>query len=159
MSDLKGYFESMQDKKTKRFFMSVPRNLQEAKKELKELVKESNKKNPVMITFAIEVNKEYAGFVKIDYENYDPKEHRGRIHYATHPKFRGKGITSRAVKIVTDYGFKKFKLKRIIGTCRAKNKASARVLEKCGYKLEGILKKNKFIDGKYQDDMIWAKVK
>lgn len=43
--------------------------------------------------------------------------------------------------------------------CRTFNKASARVLEKSGYKLEGILRKNKFKDGKYLDDMLWAKTK
>jgi ribosomal-protein-alanine N-acetyltransferase len=159
MSDSKPYFESMQDKKTKKYFMKVPKNIKEARKEVKKLIKESNKKNPVMETFVLEIGGEYAGFIKIDYENYNPKEHRGRIHYATHPKFRGKGLTSKAVKLITDYGFKKFKFKRIIGRCRISNKASARVLEKAGYKLEGILKKNTLIDGKYVNDMIWAKVK
>ena len=159
ISDVKPYFESMQDKKTKKYFMSVPKNLREARKEVNKLVNESNRKNPVMETFVIDVNGEYAGFVKIDYENYDSREHRGRIHYATHPKFRGKGLTSKAVKLITNYGFKKFKFKRIMGRCRTSNKASARVLEKAGYKLEGILKTNTFKDGKYVDDMIWAKVK
>jgi RimJ/RimL family protein N-acetyltransferase len=42
---------------------------------------------------------------------------------------------------------------------RAKNKASARVLEKAGYKLEGILKKNKCVDGEFLDDFLYAKVR
>jgi RimJ/RimL family protein N-acetyltransferase len=43
--------------------------------------------------------------------------------------------------------------------CRTFNKASARVLEKAGYKYEGTIHKNKFLNGKYVDDMIWAKWK
>jgi len=38
---------------------------------------------------------------------------------------------------------KKYKLKRLEGWCRTFNKPSARVLEKSGFKLEGILRKNK----------------
>ena len=55
--------------------------------------------------------------------------------------------------------FKKHKLKRISAMGRAKNKASARVLEKSGYKCEGILRKNKCVDGVYLDDFIYARVK
>ena len=43
--------------------------------------------------------------------------------------------------------------------CRTFNKASARVLEKAGYIHEGTLHKNKLSNGKYLDDMIWAKWK
>jgi ribosomal-protein-alanine N-acetyltransferase len=157
LSDVKPYFESMQDKITKKGFFNVPKNLKEAKKEIANHIKQN--KSKVGATFTIEVNGEYAGYVKIDYENWDKKEHRGRIHYCTHPKFRGKGITTKAANLVTEYGFKKLKLKRIIGTCRTYNKASARILEKIGYKLEGILKKDLKKKKKYLDTMLWAKVK
>jgi ribosomal-protein-alanine N-acetyltransferase len=157
MSDAKAYFETMQDKETKKGFMTVPKSLQEAKKEIKEHVQRACKKTSE--TFAIDVDGEYAGYVKIDHENWDPKEYHGRIHYCTHPKFRGKGITTKAVKLVTEYAFKRYKFKRIVGRCRSFNKASARVLEKAGYKLEGIMRKDAFKDGKYYDNMIWAEVK
>jgi len=68
-------------------------------------------------------------------------------------------LATEAVKKVTSYGFKKLKLKRIYGYCRTFNKSSARVLEKAGYKLEGILRKNKYLRGKYVDDMVWGKVR
>jgi RimJ/RimL family protein N-acetyltransferase len=42
---------------------------------------------------------------------------------------------------------------------RANNKASARVLEKAGYKLEGILRKNKCVDEVYLDDFVYSKIK
>ena len=86
-------------------------------------------------------------------------EHKAVIGYCLHPKFRGRGIMARAVKLVTKYAFKKYKLKRISGMCRTFNKSSIKVLERAGYKLEGILRKNKMKDGKYVDDMVWAVVK
>lgn len=157
MSDAKEYFETMQDKETEKGFMNVPKNIKEAKKEIKEHIQKAHKK--VSETFVIDVNGAYGGDITIDYENWNPKSRKGRIHYSMHPKFRGKGMMTKAVEIVTEYGFKKFKLKRIVGYCRSFNKASARVLEKAGYKLEGILRKDAFKNGKYYDNMVWAKVK
>ena len=68
-------------------------------------------------------------------------------------------MVTESVEKITSYGFDKLKLKRISGYCRTFNKASAKVLERAGYKLEGILRKNKFVKGKYLDDMVWGKVK
>lgn len=158
VDDAKMYLESHLNKEAKKGFMSTPKNLVEAKKEIKERLEDEKK--GTQETLAIEVDGEYAGFVNIHgLTKNDRYKHAAIIGYCTHPKYRGKGITTKAVKLVTDYAFKKYHLKRISGMCRTFNKASARVLEKAGYKLEGILKKNKFKDGKYLDDMLWAKVR
>ena len=136
----------------------TPKTLAEANKEIRTYLLSARRKTGEV--FAIEVNGEYAGNVSIHGLTKEGHyRHAAKIGYCTHPRYRGKGITSKAVKIVTDYAFKKYHLKRISGWCRTFNKASARVLEKAGYKLEGIMRKNKFKDGKYLDDMIWAKVR
>ncbi len=153
IKDSLGYLECHQDKEAKRNFMLLPKNLREAKKEIQESFK-----NPSLY-FVIDVHGEFAGFVHLKLNDNPKSKHSAIIGYGINPKFRGRGLATAATKLVTDYGFKKLKLKRISGLCRTFNKASARVLEKCGYKLEGILKKNKFKDGKYLDDMVWAKVK
>lgn len=158
MNDAKIYFESQLDKESKKGFMSTPATLAEAKKEIREKLLAMKKRTGE--TFAIEVGGEYAGYVEIhDLTTKERYKHTAVIGYCIHPKYRGKGITTKAVKLVTAYAFKKYNLKRISGWCRTFNKASARVLEKAGYTLEGIMRKNKFKDGKYLDDMIWAKVK
>jgi len=159
MSDLDKYYESVQDKLTKKGFMQVIKNKSEAKKELKYKISDYSRKKPFGIAFAIEINGEFAGYVELHHLNQKYFEHKGEIGYCMHPNFRGKGIMSKAVRLVTNYAFKKYKLKRMTGTCRTFNKASARVLEKAGYKLEGILKKNKYRNGRYLDDMVWAKIK
>jgi len=140
--------------------MSTPKSVAEVRGGIKEAIKEMNKKKkPSFEKFAIEVNGECAGWVNIHDLNQKHQEHRGIIGYCLHKKFRGKGIMSKAVKIITNYAFKKYKLKRLSGLCRTFNKASARTMEKAGYKLEGIMEKNKKKNGKYLDDMIWAVVR
>jgi RimJ/RimL family protein N-acetyltransferase len=151
-SDAQGYLECHQDEDAKKNFMNVPKNLKEARKEISESVKDG-------IVFAIEIEGKFAGFVHLEISNKLMYKHSAIIGLGLHRDFRGRGIATNVLKVVTNYGFEKLKLKRISGMCRTFNKASARMLEKSGYKLEGILIKNKFKDGKYLDDMIWAKVK
>jgi ribosomal-protein-alanine N-acetyltransferase len=158
MQDAKPYFESQQDKDAKKGFMSTPATLAEAKKEIRERLAAMRAKTAE--TFVIEIDGSYAGFVDLHDLTEDPKHaHKAIIGYCTHPAYRGRGLTTRAVKLVTAYAFKKYHLRRLSGWCRTFNKASARVLEKAGYTLEGVMRKNKYKDGKYLDDMVWAKVR
>jgi ribosomal-protein-alanine N-acetyltransferase len=159
MADAPAFLEMSLDKATKKGFLNPAKTIQDVKKTIKKKILEYRKKEPSDDTFVIEVKGEFAGFVSVHDLNKKYFKHRATIGYALHPKFRGKGLTTKAVKIMTAYAFKKYKLKRLEGWCRTFNKASARVLERAGYKLEGILRKNKCKDGKYLDDMVWAKVK
>ena len=159
LSDAGAFFECEQDERAREGFMSTPKNVNEVRRSIIEQLKEDKKKKPSSEKFAIEINGETAGWVHLHDLNQEYAEHKGIIGFCLHKKFRGHGIMSKAVSIVTDYAFKKYKLKRLIGVCRTFNKASARTMEKAGYKLEGIMRKNKFKDGKYLDDMIWAVVR
>lgn len=148
-SDIENWYTMQQEKEVKKNFMTVPRNLKEACHELLE-------KNKNAEGFVIDVKGECVGGIGI----HDIiRNHKATISFWLAKKYRGKGIMSEAVKLITKYAFKKYKLKRIQGHVRTFNKASAKVMKKTGYKLEGILRKNKMKNGNYLDDMIWAKVK
>lgn len=149
LDDAKNIFKYQQDKETKKNFMSVPKSIVEVKKSIA-------KKKKNNFELVIEVNGEVVGEIGI----HDIiQNHKATMSYWIAQKMRGKGIVTKATKIFTNYVFKKYQLKRISGNARTFNKASARVLEKAGFRMEGILKKNKFGGGKYLDDMVWAKVK
>ena len=148
-SDLRSWFTYHKDKEISRNFMSIPKTLKEARKEL--LKKKKNSQG-----FVIDVDGGAVGSIGI---HSIVKKHKGVISFWIARKCRGKGIMTKAVKMVTNYFLKKYKLKRISGNVRTFNKASARVLEKAGYKLEGILRKNKMKNGKFMDDLVFAKVK
>lgn len=153
LKDSQGYLELHQDKDAQRNFMSVPKNFEEARKELKGMLGKNH------LAWAIVVNGDFAGFIHLELNNKPQYKHSAIIGYGINPAFRGRGLATSATKLVCNHGFSKLKLVRISGMCRTFNRASARVLEKAGFKLEGILRKNKFKDGKYLDDMIWAKIK
>lgn len=56
------------------------------------------------------------------------------IGYFIGEQYCNKGIASKAVKLLTDYGFNELKIIRIHTGIFEYNKASMSVLEKCGYK-------------------------
>jgi [ribosomal protein S5]-alanine N-acetyltransferase len=82
------------------------------------------------------------------------------IGYFLDEAFWGKGIMTKAVKLVEKEGFKKFGLSRIEILMKPENKASEKVAIKNGYKKEGLLKKAVMgRDGKKKDAWLYAKVK
>ena len=87
------------------------------------------------------------------------KNHKAEIGYWLGKKYWNKGIMTKAVKLMTDFGFKKLKLKRVYATVFPKNKASVRILEKSNYKLEGLMSKHHKKNGKYFDALLYARIK
>ncbi|MBR9705878.1 GNAT family N-acetyltransferase [Candidatus Pacearchaeota archaeon] len=159
LNDLDEYLRISLDSAVKKGILKVPKTKAEARKEINEIMTSYREKKPKDEDFAIDVDGKFIGLVSIHGLSYGYEKHKGVLGYWIAKEYRGKGIATMAVKMVTKYAFKKYKLIRITGFCRTFNKASARVLEKAGYKCEGILRKNKFKDGKYLHDMLFAKVK
>ena len=72
--------------------------------------------------------------------------------------FWGKGVMTEAVKSITEYAFSSFGLKRVYAEPYATNPASVRVLEKAGFKYEGLLRASAFKDGRLVDQLLYARV-
>ena len=68
----------------------------------------------------------------------------------------GQGITTSVVRSACDFAFKEWKLARIVAYVFESNKASARVLEKCGFECEGLLRKHYKKDGRFIDAKLYA---
>lgn len=75
----------------------------------------------------------------------------GSITYFIDPGRWNKGYASEATEAMVKFGFEKLGLERISGTCMSKNPSSRRVMEKNGFKLEGIAKKELYKDGEFID--------
>ncbi len=66
------------------------------------------------------------------------------------------GIMTKVLKVITDRGFKEYKLKRIEMNIFSTNKSSIRVAEKCGYKFEKLVPAAYEKDGKKIDAKLYA---
>jgi RimJ/RimL family protein N-acetyltransferase len=69
---------------------------------------------------------------------------------------RGKGYGTEAVTIFVDYLFLSRDLVRIQATTDLRNTASQRMLEKVGFKREGIIRKSMFIRGEWRDLQLYS---
>jgi RimJ/RimL family protein N-acetyltransferase len=70
--------------------------------------------------------------------------------------FWGKGIMTKAVLQMVDYGFKTFDITRIFARPFGTNIASQTVLEKAGFILEARLDKTLYKNGEFLDELIYA---
>lgn len=74
------------------------------------------------------------------------------LGYVLHPEFWGKGIITEASRAVIDFGFGELGLDAIRITHKAANRRSKRVIQKCGFRYDGILRADaKDIDGNLID--------
>lgn len=68
--------------------------------------------------------------------------HRAEVGYWLAKPYWGRGIMTSVVSRVCQYAFAEFKLVKITAHVFTFNPASARVLEKCGFVQEGLLRKH-----------------
>lgn len=87
----------------------------------------------------------------------DVHRHTAELGYWLSEDFWGHGITSDAVPAFSNYCFANYPLQRLYAEPYANNFASARVLEKAGFVLEGRLRNNVFKDGQVLDSLLYAK--
>ena len=63
----------------------------------------------------------------------------------------GKGIASKAVKLITKVAIQKYSLNKLFAGTSSKNEASQKVLLNSGFTLEGIRKEHLFYNNQWQD--------
>lgn len=86
------------------------------------------------------------------------KSHRAELGYWLAKPYWGQGIMTETVKKISEYGFSELGLARITANVFHFNQGSAKVLEKAGFSLEGILSKHYKKDGKIFDGKLYAKI-
>lgn len=78
------------------------------------------------------------------------------IGYWVSERFAGRGITPTAVAMATDAAFEQFGLHRMEICIRPENRASLRVVQKLGFRYEGLRRRYILIDGDWRDHYAFA---
>lgn len=105
--------------------------------------------------FAIEVGGEVAGGIGLEPKS-DVERRSAEIGYWLGEAFWGKGIATAAVSALTDYAFEELDLVRVFAVPFLDNPASIRVLEKCGYVREGVMRRSAIKEGIVVDQVLYA---
>jgi len=79
------------------------------------------------------------------------------IGYWLAEPFWGQGIATEALRQICTYAFANFEVERLFARPFGSNYASQRVLEKAGFVLEARLEASLFKNGRYEDELIYAR--
>ena len=123
----------------------------------KRFFKMVNEQNPKTF-LAIEYKSEYVGNISLSVGS-DVYRKSAEIGYFIGEPFWDKGIATKAVTLITKFGFEKLGVVRIYTGIFDYNKASQRVLEKCGFQKEAVFKDAIFKNGKLYSEVRVAKLK
>ena len=93
---------------------------------------------------------------KVGFIQHFPMSGYQELGYALVPSERGKGYCCEAVMLIVDYLFLSKDLVRIQAVTDPRNMASQRVLDKVGFKREGVVRKSMFIHGEWRDLLLYS---
>ena len=84
------------------------------------------------------------------------EDRQAEIGYTISPAHQRKGYATEAVGAAVNYLFNKLDKHRVYGSVDPRNAPSIAVLEHLGFRKEGHFRQAVFMDGKWQDDCIYA---
>jgi len=129
-----------------------PYTITDAKKWIK------SNKGPKAKNFVVLVDNKVAGGVGYSVKDGD-KAHVAVMGYWLGESYWGKGIGTKAAKMLTEYILKDKKIKRVEAKVYTWNPGSKRVLEKAGFTYEGTLRMSTLKAGKIVDEWLYSIVR
>lgn len=144
------------DENVKRFIgWPLMKTLEETHNYIEEMLRRETAGTHLYASVVIKSTQEIIGTAMIF--GFDHEAKHAEIGYVFHSKHWGKGYGTETVALMNDFAFDTLKLRKLHARVVDANIGSARVLEKNGFKLEGLLKDYYFIDNTFYDLMLFGK--
>ncbi len=97
---------------------------------------------------------DFIGFIGL--HNSNAEMGQIEVGYMMHPSVQGRGYASESLKAIVDWACLSYAPHKFIAYCVEQNIASTKVLEKCGFKREGLLRENCKIGEQWFDDCVYG---
>jgi RimJ/RimL family protein N-acetyltransferase len=81
---------------------------------------------------------------------------QAELGFTLAPEYQGQGYATEAVRGLLDQLFVERNLHRVSAECDARNTASARLLERLGFRQEGLRLSNSWFKGEWTDDLLFG---
>jgi [ribosomal protein S5]-alanine N-acetyltransferase len=90
------------------------------------------------------------------FHQWNRRDRRAEVGYDLHPGFWGHGYMSEALRAAIHYGFTTMDLHRIAAVVHPENTPSVRLLQRLGFRLEGILRDYHRAHGRYHSHDLYS---
>jgi ribosomal-protein-alanine N-acetyltransferase len=94
----------------------------------------------------------------VGFHTVSPENRSAELAYDLSPPWWGKGIASQACEVVVEWAHVHVGLVRVQATVLNSNSRSIEVLQRCGFKREGLLRKYRIVRGKPGDFWMYSHV-
>lgn len=81
---------------------------------------------------------------------------QAEIGFTLDRRYQGRGYATEAVRAMLGYLFGELKLRRVSAECDARNARSARLLERVGFRREGLRRQHTWAKGEWTDDLLFG---
>jgi RimJ/RimL family protein N-acetyltransferase len=88
--------------------------------------------------------------------HFDPRHRRAEVGYALRSDHWGRGLASEAVSLAIDWALRTLDLHRVEADIDPRNEASRRVLERLGFRSEGVLRERFFVGDEATDSELFG---
>jgi RimJ/RimL family protein N-acetyltransferase len=110
---------------------------------------------PGWFQYAVELTAEHAHIGDVAVNLHDNRL-QADIGYSFAPERHGHGYATEAVRGVLDHLFRVRGLHKVSAECDARNVASYRLLERVGFRREGLLRQHSRVKGEWTDDLLYG---
>lgn len=95
----------------------------------------------------------------VNMHQFFPQNRRCELGYALHSAYWGRGLASEALTAALDHGFRELALNRVEADIDPRNDASARLLERLGFRREGFMPERWMVHGEVADTAFYGLLK
>jgi RimJ/RimL family protein N-acetyltransferase len=154
-ADAEDLFRIFSDEETMRYWSCRPYTSVDQARRLIEVLTEAAR-GGAGIHWAIALRGDERLVGKCGYNEWRKAHRRGDVSYIVARERQGKGIVSEALRAMLDYGFDNMNLHSVEAGVTPGNDASARMLLRLGFRLEGHLRENFLTDRGFVDSLIYS---
>jgi ribosomal-protein-alanine N-acetyltransferase len=91
--------------------------------------------------------------------DWNKASRRAEIGYDLNPACWGQGIMTEALRAILAYGFQQMNLNRVQAIIDSENPRSIRLVERLGFRKEGVLRERSYFEGRFRDDVCFSLLK
>jgi ribosomal-protein-alanine N-acetyltransferase len=156
LNQVNDYFELFSSENVCKYFDIIPhKSIENTLAFITNAIKLVNEQK--VFRYSIKQNRKIVGSISL----YSISNHQQRasIGYALNEKYWGKGIMKQAIQQVEELSSKNYNIHRIQATILTQNVQSKKLLQKCNYEYEGLIKQYEIWEGKgFVDLEMYSKI-